>query len=217
MKGGLIKDNTARGTGSNLALYDRLTAGGGVFIWGNASTMVMTGGTIQGNKALGYNGVGGGVFVGAGTNPLFSIQSNTGSLPAQEPLITGNEAGYAGGGIALGSNIAASDAPNAYFTLNNAAAVIEDNTATLYGGGLFSVSNKTGTTDKSFKFLEGTFQNNSVSGTGTGHTVFIRQNTITADTAITLLDGTTGTTPGFLYHTFSGDSSNATFTLPPPP
>ncbi|MDR2520979.1 MAG: hypothetical protein LBC72_00275, partial [Spirochaetaceae bacterium] len=63
MKGGLIKDNTARGTGNNLALYNSLTAGGGVFIWGNASTMVMTGGTIQGNKALGYKGVGGGVFV----------------------------------------------------------------------------------------------------------------------------------------------------------
>jgi hypothetical protein len=65
-----IIGNTASGNGG-------IDGGGGVYVYNNAASFSMEGGTIGGNKATGTYGYGGGVYVFSDSNSTFIMKGGT--------------------------------------------------------------------------------------------------------------------------------------------
>jgi len=184
MNGGTISDNTA--TDGGVAVYEGTFTMNGGTIYNNSKrgvhvsrsggTFTMTGGTISGNKE-------GGVDVGSESS--FTMSGGT---------ISGNQAGDGGGVYAGGT-----------FTMSGG--VISGNTASM-GGGVFVGSygnlNKTAAGGIIYGNDDATNKNTATGGTTgkAGHAIYIyggsyndgwRNSTVTANEAITAVNGDSGT------------------------
>ncbi len=172
MNGGSITGNTVSSGAIN--------NGGGVYVDGDkGGTFTMTGGTISGN----IGGSGGGVYVGGGT---FTMSGGA---------ISGNQADD-GGGVLVAK------------TFNMSGGVISGNTASL-GGGVFvhNYGNVTKTAAGGIIYgndADDADKNTATGGTANkaGHAIYIyggsygtgwRNSTITANEAITAVNGDVGT------------------------
>lgn len=171
--GGGITVGSTSGSGS-LKLYggkisgNEAPNGGGIYVTGSGSTLVIDGGTIESNTATGTStssGRGGGICAANGTVTLSGgivtqnkanygggVSVSGGSTVMSGIEVTGNTANQGGGAYTTGTS--------ASFTMNNG--TIADNTTTGNGGGLHAASSSNPIING------GTISGNNATGNGGG-------------------------------------------------
>jgi hypothetical protein len=194
-EGAVLKDNTISSTGSwypdsggavyasNAKVYieggtitnNETVWGGGIYATGPSSKVIMSDGSITGNRAIdgtisssnvsrSYGGSGGGICLMSGADMEFSGGT-----------ISNNSAAERGGGISLATSYGASyDSPELTMT----GGTIDGNTAGAAGGGIFvqagySASGNNGKPTYAIATISGgTLTNNKMTGKGKGNDAF---------------------------------------------